>query len=167
MPRAHAPAARDPAAALQRARELAYRHLARRDRTVVEIERHLDARGLRPPEIREVLAELEEQGYLDDAGFAHRFAEDRRRLDGWGSQRIEQRLRALGIAREHVDAALRALESAASEVEAAAELLRRRYGAAPLEDPRALERALGVLVRKGFDLELAHDAVRAHARGDA
>ena len=37
-----------------------------------------------------VLGELCEQGYLDDARFAQRFAEDRRRLDGWGAERIER-----------------------------------------------------------------------------
>ena len=36
-------------------------------------------------------------GYVDDARYAERFAEDRRRLDGWGAERIEQRLRALGV----------------------------------------------------------------------
>ena len=46
-----------------------------------------------------VVGELCEQGYLDDARFAQRFAEDRRRLDGWGAERIERRLRALGVGR--------------------------------------------------------------------
>ena len=33
----------------------------------------------------------------------------------------------------------------------------------PPETPRDLERALGFLVRKGYELELAHDALRRHA----
>ena len=44
--------------------------------------------------------------YVDDAGFARRFAEDRRNLDGWGNERIERRLVELGVDREHVRAAL-------------------------------------------------------------
>jgi len=155
-----------PEAALQRARDLAYRHLARRDRTVAEVRRHLDGRGVDADLVERVVGELEEQDYLDDARFARRFAEDRRRLDQWGSERIERRLRELGVAREHVATALRQDEGEPTELETAVALLRRRYGPAPLEDARALERALGVLVRRGYDLELAHDALRAHARGD-
>ena len=40
-------------------------------------------------------------GYVDDARYAQRFAEDRRRLDAWGSERIERRLRELGVEHEH------------------------------------------------------------------
>jgi regulatory protein len=42
-------------------------------------------------------------------------------------------------------------------------LLRRRCRDIPATD-RERERALGLLVRKGYDLELAYDAVRALAR---
>jgi regulatory protein len=48
------------------------------------------------------------------------------------------------------------------ELDAAVEILRRRFRAAP-ETDRDRERALGMLVRKGYDLELAYDAVRALA----
>ena len=50
------------------------------------------------------------------------------------------------------------------ELEAALALLRRRF---PLldDDPREQRRAFGVLARKGYDQELAWDAIRAHARG--
>ena len=64
-------------------------------------------------------------GYLDDARYAQRFAEDRRRLDGWGSERIARRLRELGIDREHIDAAI-AAQDPEEELAAALELLRRR-----------------------------------------
>ena len=35
----------------------------------------------------------------------------------------------------------------------------------PRDDRERKRRALGILVRKGYDLELAHDAIRAHAAG--
>jgi regulatory protein len=44
-------------------------------------------------------------------------------------------------------------------------LLARRFPAPP-QTPRERDRALGVLVRKGYGLELAHDAVRRHAGAD-
>jgi regulatory protein len=104
---------------------------------------------------------LIEQGYLDDASFAQRFAEDRRRLDGWGTERIERRLRSLGIDRDALGAALGA-QGHAEELAAAVALLRRRFPVPPAT-PRDCERALGMLVRKGYELELAHDALRRHA----
>jgi regulatory protein len=147
---------------LQHALELAFRHLGRRDRTVLEMRRHLGSRGVDGPTAEAAIAELEAQGYLDDARYAQRFAEDRRSLDAWGSERIERRLVAIGVARHHVDAAL-GERAAAEELEAALALLERRL-AAPPEGDRERERALGLLVRRGYDLELAYDAVRTFTR---
>ena len=104
-------------------------------------------------------------GYLDDARYARTFAEDRRTLDAWGPQRIERRLLELGVDREHVAAALGERDGGL-ELEAAVEVLRRRWRAVPSTE-RERERALGVLVRKGYDLELAYDAVRAFERAAA
>jgi regulatory protein len=115
--------------------------------------------------IDEVVGELIEQGYLDDASFAQRFAEDRRRLDGWGAERIERRLRSLGIDPDALSEALGA-QGHEEEMGAALALLRRRFPAPPAT-PRDCERALGMLVRKGYALELAHDALRRHAGVDA
>jgi regulatory protein len=150
----------------ERARELAFRHLVRRDRTVAEIERHLADREVDAAAAAAVVSELLDGGYLDDAGFARRFAEDRRRLDGWGAERIARRLAELGVDRTEIASALTRGEEEPSELEAAVALLRRRYGSGPLSEPRTLERALGALVRKGYELELAHDALRAHGRDD-
>ncbi|HEY8638089.1 MAG TPA: RecX family transcriptional regulator, partial [Solirubrobacteraceae bacterium] len=91
-----------------------------------------------------------------------RFTEDRRALDGWGTDRIERRLLEVGVDRAEIAAAL-AQRDAGSELEAAVELLRRRFPAPPA-DERDRERALGLLVRKGYELELAYDAVRALGR---
>ena len=47
--------------------------------------RHLEAKRVEPDTIEAALAELGEQGYLDDARYAQRFAEDRRTLDDWAT----------------------------------------------------------------------------------
>jgi regulatory protein len=151
----------DPELRLQHARDLAWRALGRRDRTVAEIARLLAGKRVEPDAIELVVSELCEQGYLDDARFARHFAEDRRRLDGWGAERIERRLRALGVDGELIAAAV-AEQGPDAELEAALALLRRRFPEPPAT-PRELERALGMLVRKGYELELAHDALRRHA----
>ena len=151
----------DPDARLQRALDLAYRYLGRRDRTVAEVRRHLEAKRCEPAAIDAAVVELEAQGYLDDAGYAQRFAEDRRQLDGWGAERIARRLAAAGVDREAIEAACDARDRE-GELDAALEILRRRFRVPP-ETDRDRERALGMLVRRGYDLELAYDAVRALA----
>jgi regulatory protein len=151
----------DPEARLQHARDVAWKALNRRERTVAEMARLLAAKRVEPSAIETVVGELSEQGYLDDASYAQRFAEDRRRLDAWGAERIERKLLSLGIDREIVAAAV-GEQDHANEMEAALELLARRFPQPP-ETPRDRDRALAMLVRKGYELELAHDALRRHA----
>lgn len=150
----------------ERALDLAFRHLGRRDRTEAELRRHLAAKDVADPEIDAAIAEVARMGYLDDARYARTFAEDRRNLDGWGAERIERRLLALGVDREHVAAALGDRDGG-DELAAALELLRRRFRAGVPASERERERALGMLVRKGYELELAYDAVRAFERDAA
>jgi regulatory protein len=147
---------------LHRALDLAYRYLGRRDRTVLEVRRHLEGKRVEPSAIDAALRELCETGYLDDARYARRFTEDRRELDDWGADRIARRLHAAGVSAEDVAAAL-ADRGPGDEVEAAVELLRRRLSTPP-ETDRERERALGILARKGYDLDVAYDAVRAFER---
>ena len=154
----------DPEARLQHALDLAFRFLERRDRTVLEVRRYLEGKRVEPCAIDDALARLAEQGYLDDVRFAQRFAEDKRLLDEWGADRIERRLEALGVARDVVREAVAARDHA-GEMAAAVALVRRRFPALG-DDPRERGRAHGVLVRKGFDAELAWDALRAAARDE-
>ena len=149
---------------LQHARDLAWRALDRREHTVAEIQRLLERKRVEPAVIATVLDELTEGGWLDDASYARRFAEDRRHLDGWGAERIARRLSALGIGREHVEAAVGA-RGHEEEMAAALELLARRFPEPP-RTPRDRDRALGALIRKGYGSELAYDALRRQAAAD-
>jgi regulatory protein len=151
----------DPEQRLQHARDLAWRALNHRDRTVAELARLLAGKRVEAAEIEAVVGELREQGYLDDARYAQRFAEDRRRLDEWGAERIERKLLALGVDRDLIAAAL-SDQDTIGELDAALALLARRFPVPPAT-PRERDRALGVLVRKGYELELAYDALRRHA----
>ena len=153
----------DPGARLQHALDLAFRYLGRRDRTVLEVRRHLESKRVEPATIDQALTELASQGYLDDARYARLFAEDRRNLDGWGSERIERKLAAVGVPAEVIDAT-RAARSSEAELAAALEVLSRRLQSPPA-DEREREKALGLLVRRGYELDVAYAAVRAFERG--
>ena len=153
----------DPDARHQRALDLAYRYLGRRARTVAEGRRHLEAKGVDAAAADAAVADLHDQRYLDDARYAEQFADDRRRLDGWGAERIARKLATLGIDATEIDAAVSARDHA-DELSAAVELLTRKLRGAVPETDRDRERALGFLVRKGYDLDLAYDAVRSLTR---
>ena len=56
----------------QRALDLAYKALNRRDRTVAELRIHLEGKLVEPAAIDAAIAELEQGGFLDDARFAQR-----------------------------------------------------------------------------------------------
>jgi regulatory protein len=150
---------------LQHALDLAYRFLGHRDRTVAEVCERLSAEGVEPAVVDETVGELRHLGYLDDARYAQRFAEDRRTIDAWGAERIERRLLAVGVDPVLIAAALDERDTG-EELEAALAVLRRRFERPPAHD-RERDRALGLLVRKGYELELAYDAVRAFERDAA
>lgn len=143
--------------------ELAYRYLNRRDRTEGEVRKLLAAKGVEDDAAQDAIETLREQGYVDDARYARLFAEDKRALEGWGTERIRGTLALRGIDRELIDAAVQADGGAGSELDRALEVLRRRFPSPPRER-RDRDRALAVLLRKGYDTELALDALTAHAR---
>jgi regulatory protein len=150
---------------LQQALDAGYRFLGRRDRTVAEVRERLETDDIEPEVVDAAIEELTRMGYLDDARYAQRFAEDRRTIDAWGTERIERRLLAVGVDPALIDDAL-GDRGAAEELEAAVAVLRRRFPRMPADD-RARDRALGMLIRKGYDLELAYDAIRAYERDAA
>jgi regulatory protein len=149
---------------LQRALELAYRHLNRRDRTEAEMRSHLERRELQPAAIELAMGELLENGYLDDARYARLFAQDKRALEQWGAERIRRELLQRGIDRELIASAL-AIGETEGELERALALLRQRFPA-PCSDRGERDRALGMMLRKGYDSEVALDALAAHGRRD-
>jgi regulatory protein len=141
--------------------ELALRALSYKERTESELRGWLAERGVAEAELEEVIALLTEVGAIDDAGFARRYAEDKRQLAGWGPERIAKALEGRGIDREHVDAAL-SRDDETSQLERAIGLLGDRGMSCGSERER--ERALGLLVRRGYALEVAYEAVRAVER---
>jgi regulatory protein len=140
----------------------AYAYLNRRERTESELRAHLEARELTEDEVQAAVDELTELGYLNDARYAQLFVEDKRNLEGWGAERIRRGLRERGVDRALVEQALSA-GAPEQEMDRALELLRRRFPQPP-SDRRDRDRALGMMIRKGFDSELALDALTAYAR---
>ncbi len=163
-------------AGLEKALATAYRHLNRRECTEAEMRARLERAGVDAPDVEQAIATLVEQGYLNDARFARLFAQDKRELEQWGAERIRQALLRRGVPAELVEHALSRQPGESeggsegdsdttidSERERAMSVLRRRFPS-PVGDRRERERALGVLLRKGYDCDLALDAIAAHSR---
>ncbi len=108
-----------------------------------------------------MIALLVEAGAIDDASFARRYADDKRSLAGWGPDRISAALEGRGVARGHIEAALEG-EGTDAQFDRAVALLGDR--GMRCESERERERALGLLVRRGYPLELAYEVVRATER---
>jgi regulatory protein len=145
----------------EEALELALQALGRKERSVAELGTWLRGRGVGAAEVEDVLEQLLATGALDDARFALRFAQDKRELAGWGGERIRAALTERRVAAADIEAALAADPG---ELERAEALLRDR--GIDLGDDRGRGRALGLLVRRGYDSDLAYEAVRRAERDE-
>ena len=140
---------------------LALSALDRKERTVAELGSWLRARGVESDEVEVVVDRLVSSGVLDDARYARQYAEDKRQLKQWGSERIRAALLDRGVAAEDVEEALAEL-GPEQELELAEQLLRER--GAELASALERQRALGMLVRRGYDSEVAYEAIRRARR---
>jgi regulatory protein len=141
--------------------ERAVAALGQRERTTAELEAWLAERGYAPAELEAAIERLSAIGELDDERFARRYAEDKRDLRGWGADRIREALAAKGLDRATIDAAV-GNATADEELGRAIALLERR--GEPAVDEASRLRALGFLARRGYESELAYEAVRAYER---
>lgn len=130
--------------------------LRRRERTVAEMHAWLRERSVPEDLVDDVISDLIEVGELDDDRFAHAFAADKRELSGWGSARIEAALVDRGLERSLAEAA--SAEERDAQLERAAGLVLSRHGVPG--DEAEWARALSFLTRRGYDYELAYDAIR-------
>jgi regulatory protein len=140
---------------------LALEALARKERTVAELGSWLRGRGVEHGQVEEVVDQLVSTGVLDDTRYARRYAEDKRELRGWGSERIRTALFERGVADEDVEEAIGG-GGIEEEIELAVGLLRERGG--ELDSPRQRHRALSLLARRGYESEVAYEAIRRARR---
>ena len=92
--------------ALIRAKETAIVYLGHRARTEQEVRKKLHGKGFESAIIDRVITRLHELSYLDDAGFARSYTQNRFKYKGYGPQRIRVELRRLGIENQLIEAAI-------------------------------------------------------------
>jgi regulatory protein len=140
---------------------LALQALDRKERTVAELGEWLRTRGVEDGEVADVVDRLVSTGVLDDARYACRYAEDKRQLRGWGNERIRAALLERGVRGEDVEAAL-GDSGPEQELHRAVNLVRCR-GPVP-QDAEERQKVLGMLIRRGYDSEIAYEAIRIARR---
>jgi regulatory protein len=152
----------DPERERERAIQLGYKAVGYRDRTVAELRTFLERKRVEPDAIADAVEELTAAGFLDDARYARRFAEDKRDLERWGSERIARDLHRRGIAPDLIE---QAVQDRSREAELATALLLLEQRLPPPRDDRERDRAWRLLVRRGYDPDIAYEAIRRHERG--
>jgi regulatory protein len=153
--------------------EVAARFLAARPRTKWELERRLRRAGAEDAVVEATLTRLARLGYVDDAGFARWWAEQRDRHSPRGRRLVEAELRQRGIPRalieelrdeELAEPALDREALPGTEAERARIALQRHLRGRPLPtDRQALQRVGMFLVRRGFEPETVRATLREAA----
>lgn len=132
--------------------------LVRREHSMRELVRKLEARGTEREEARAVVESLAADGWQDDGRFAEMVVRTRM-AHGYGPRAIRAELEHHGVGGEIVQAVLMGLDEQWPEL--AASLVVRKFGPVEQLDLAGQRRAADLLLRRGFD----HDTVRMVLRG--
>ncbi len=144
----------------KRAHSAALRYLGYRDRSCQEMKAYLTRKEFSPPVIRQVIDRLEENGYLDDARFAERFAAARLEQRRLGKKRLRHELLNKGIAGSLADRVLDGLfEDVEEQALARASGLKKMQGWRGLETGKVRRRLARFLQRQGYSSDTVYRTV--------
>jgi regulatory protein len=129
---------------------------------VAELRQALLQREHEPAEVEKALERLRSERYLDDAGFAERFARSRMARQGLGRLRVRQGLRQRGVDRGTIDTGIAGALREVDERQLLDGLARRYWRQhAGVEPARRLPRLWAFLLRRGFAPGLVRDRLSA------
>ena len=140
---------------------------ARSEQAPADIREKLVKWGLSLSAANQVLAQLIEQGYIDERRFARAFVNDRFRFNGWGRIKIAHQLRLKGIPNEIIDEAMTAIDEEQYR-EHLLKLLRAKWRDVSDREPRAAWAAMmRFAASRGFETSLAGECVNQVTRINA
>jgi len=130
--------------------------LSYRPRSESEVKSRLIRRGFTADQIDAVLLRLREQGFIDDAGFAGLWAENRREFSPRSRFLTRMELRRKGVANEVIEVAVAGLDDSENAYRAGTAHARRLS----IADKNIFRKRLGdYLRRRGFDFSVVNEAV--------
>lgn len=142
-------------------RESAYqravRSIARRPRSVRELQTAMRRQGLEPADVEQVVGRLEQAGLADDLEFARAWIENRMTFRPRGALALKSELSSKGISSRTIGRALQSFSEAEAARRAAAQGARRYQQLSPDDFRRRLS---AYLSRRGFDYQTVSPLVR-------
>ncbi len=138
-----------------RGAEKANRLLSHRSRTKHELETALDRLLISAPVRDGLLAELSQQGLIDDKRFAQEYVHVKAEVRSMGPHRLRADLKKYGVARVIIDEVLGSEFDSERQESMARELVERKVAGAAI-DERLVRRIAGLLRRKGYDFEIVN-----------
>ena len=142
---------------LQVAYQRALSFLGYRPRSRVEVVQNLRAKGYDEAVIEQVVAQLVQQNYVDDAAFSQFWVENREQIRPRSARAIRHELQQKGVERSLIDDALANLDEDEAAWAAVEPKLARWQG---LGEAAFEQKIAGFLARRGF----SYDVVRRIAR---
>lgn len=136
--------------------------LGYRARSANELRGRLLRAGYAGETVGEVIARLEDLGYLDDEEFARSAARNKARKR-YGPRRIYADLRRIGVDEEVAQEAVEAQFAGRSELEEALAAVQRRYNTGERSDAQA-RRVHGFLMRRGYSAGVSTEIARSYRR---
>lgn len=136
--------------------------LVRREHSQKELTRKLAARGVPSDAAQTAIDKLRDAGWQDDARFAENLVRSRAAA-GYGPIRIRAELATHGLGRDAIAVALDGFDGDWKEI--ARNLVLRRFGAVPVNNHAARNKAAELLIRRGFSSEHVRVATRLDPDG--
>jgi regulatory protein len=128
--------------------QFALKSLGARAQSTGELRQRLRLRAANAEDVDEILAQLKENGYLDDRRFAESFAASRLNNDRLGKTRVIHDLRQRRVAPPLAEGAVKQVYEGVDESALIENWIRRKYR--KLEEDKDLARAYRGLARAGF-----------------
>jgi len=141
----------------KRARSIAFKFLAYKNRSVAEVFDHLEKKEISPDCAQSVVDELKELKYVNDAELARQWGRSRIQSRLWGSRRLQLELAQRGIKGETAASALRELYDEIDEFKIATACAEKKMRAmAHLDREKQRKRLAPYLERKGFPVSIIY-----------
>lgn len=147
---------------MEKALSLAYRYLAFRPRTVLEVEKYLQKKAekysITLNEIQAALELLKDQGYLNDLEFIKSFVNSRNSLKPKSKRVLEMELKKLGVSNADIDTFFS--ESPPDETALAEKALKKKMKSlvSLSDEKKRYIKAISFLQRRGFSYDVSRQA---------
>jgi regulatory protein len=141
----------------EKAYQQALKLLSYRPRSVAEVQKKLEGRGVPENVLAEVIARLHRSGLLDDARFAREWAENRSEFRPRSRRALAIELRQRGLDNDSIAQAVTELDDDNLAYQAARKYSHRLQG---LEWQAFRQKLVGFLGRRGFNYAVAAPVVR-------